>query len=209
MSRTTSSPSKLFGAQFLARRILLAGVALLCAAFAQAPLAAEPASKDAGKALPPEPSGYRMENYRAPTPATLSGARVIDVGEAYRLWSEKTAIFIDALPRAPKPANLPAGTIWRDQPRFNIPGSAWLGDVGYGELSRERDAYFRRHLEQLTGGDRDKALVFYCKAECWMSWNAGKRAMEEYGYRRVLWFPQGTDAWEAAGHPLEEDQPEP
>ena len=27
---------------------------------------------------PPEPDGYRMEDYRAPVPATLAGARVLD-----------------------------------------------------------------------------------------------------------------------------------
>src|SRR5262249_29147582 len=30
-----------------------------------------------GEDAPPEPAGYRTDNYRAPTPATLAGARVI------------------------------------------------------------------------------------------------------------------------------------
>lgn len=158
--------------------------------------------------LPPEPAGYRMENYLAPTPAALRGAEVIGAAQAHAQWQTKSTIFIDAMPHVPKPANLPAGTIWRGKPRFNIPGSAWLADVGYGALSGERDAYFRRHLQRLTGGDKSRPLVFYCKAHCWMSWNAAKRAIEEYGYVRVQWFPDGTEAWGAAGYPLEEDQPE-
>ena len=33
--------------------------------------------RDAASAEVPEPDGYRLEDYRAPTPATLRGAKVI------------------------------------------------------------------------------------------------------------------------------------
>ena len=55
--------------------------------------------------------------------------------EAETIWRAKTGIFIDVLPRPPKPSNLPAGTIWRDKPRLDIPGSIWLPDTGYGKLA--------------------------------------------------------------------------
>ncbi len=42
--------------------------------------------------------------------------------------------------------------------------------------------YFRRSLERLTGGDKNKSIVFYCDPNCWMSWNAAKRALIELGY---------------------------
>lgn len=155
-----------------------------------------------------EPPDYRMENYQAPTPSTLKGARVVSTAEARALWEQKAAVFIDSMPRAPKPKNLPANTIWRDIPRFNIPGSAWLVDVGYGALSGERDEYFRSHLRQLTGRDHAKAILFYCKAACWMSWNAAKRALE-YGYTNVIWYPEGSEGWSAAGFDLKEDRPLP
>ena len=52
----------------------------LTALFAVLPLCA------AGLAnLPPEPQGYRMEDYRAPTPATLRGALAIDTSAATKL----------------------------------------------------------------------------------------------------------------------------
>jgi len=41
-----------------------------------------------------------------------------------------------------------------------------------------------------------------------MSWNAAKRAIE-WGYRLIVWFPDGTDAWRAAGLALEEAEPVP
>jgi rhodanese-related sulfurtransferase len=36
-----------------------------------------------------------------------------------------------------------------------------------------------------------------------MSWNAARRAITEYGFEEVLWYPLGTDGWEAAGLSLQ------
>ena len=156
----------------------------------------------------PEPGGYRTENYRAPVPATLSGARVLTTAEAEAIWREKTGVFIDVLPRAPKPPNLPEGTVWRDKPRFNIPGSTWLPDTGYGKLAKPTEDYLRRGLERASGGNPATLLVIYCQENCWMSWNAAKRVLS-YGYSEVAWYPEGTEGWERAGLPVEESQPEP
>ncbi len=160
-----------------------------------------------GAAPPPEPPGYRMDAYRAPGPATLAGARVVSTAEAHRLWQEKGAVFIDVLPRPPKP-DLPAGTVWREQPRFGIPGSIWLPDVGYGALSPEMERYYRENLARATSGDPGRTIVIYCLAECWMSWNAARRALE-WGYGDVVWYPDGTDGWSFEGHPTEEYAPVP
>jgi PQQ-dependent catabolism-associated CXXCW motif protein len=157
---------------------------------------------------PPEPDGYRLENYRAPTPSSLAGARTVDTIEAARLWREKSAVFVDVMPQAPRPANLPAGTIWRDKPRFTIPGSAWLPDTGYGELAVTTEAYLRAGLTTLTGGDRAKPVVVFCLRDCWMSWNAARRAVA-WGYTNVIWYPDGTDGWQVADLPLEQVQPLP
>jgi PQQ-dependent catabolism-associated CXXCW motif protein len=155
----------------------------------------------------PEPDGYRMENYRAPTPGTLSGARVLTTGEAAVLWKAGGAAFVDVMPQPPRP-NLPAGTVWRDKPRHNIPGSLWLPDTGYGALAAATEDYFTNGLATASGGDQTKLLVIYCQRDCWMSWNAAKRALA-YGYRNVAWFPDGSDGWQEADLPLEESQPAP
>jgi PQQ-dependent catabolism-associated CXXCW motif protein len=153
-------------------------------------------------AAPPEPAGYRMKDYRAPTPATLQGATVLSTDEAMAHWQKRDAVFIDVLPHAPRPAGLPAGTIWRDKPREDLPGSIWLPDTGYGALAPVMQQYFERGLVQATGGKRDRLLVFYCLANCWMSWNAAKRAIS-LGYTNVAWYPDGTDGWSAQHLPLE------
>src|SRR5882757_11295153 len=155
-----------------------------------------------------EPDGYRTENYRTPVPATLAGARVLTTAEAEAVWRAGTAVFIDVLPRAPKPPNLPAGTIWRDKPRLNIPGSVWLPDTGYGALAPVMENYLRANVARISAGDRAKMLVVYCQRACWMSWNAAKRILA-MGYPNVAWYPDGTDGWEEAGLPLQESKPEP
>jgi PQQ-dependent catabolism-associated CXXCW motif protein len=156
----------------------------------------------------PEPGEYRTENYRSPVPATLAGARVLTTADAESIWKAKAGIFIDVLPRAPKPQNLPEGTVWRDKPRLNIPGSVWLPDTGYGKLAAATESYLRQGLARASGGDNAMLLVIYCQADCWMSWNAAKR-IQSYGYRNVAWYPDGTDGWERAGLPLSESQPQP
>ena len=157
----------------------------------------------------PEPDGYRLEDYRAPTPATLHGARAIGTAEAEAIWRSHSASFIDVLPRPPRPRDLPAGTLWRDKPRANIPGSIWLPDTGYGELAPSMAGYFASGLEKATHGDHARVLVLYCLADCWMSWNAAKRALA-LGYSDVAWYREGTDGWLAAGLPLQQDAtPEP
>jgi PQQ-dependent catabolism-associated CXXCW motif protein len=157
---------------------------------------------------PPEPDEYRADNYRAPVPATLGGARVLTTEQAETIWRAGSGSFIDVLPRPPKPQNLPEGTIWREKPRRNIPGSVWLPDTGYGKLAAATEDYLRRGLERASGGDNAKLLVIYCQADCWMSWNAAKRVLS-YGYSNVAWYPEGTDGWEGADLPTAESQPEP
>lgn len=147
-----------------------------------------------------EPEGYRDAPYRARVPETLAGATVLDTPDAHILWAEGRAVFIDVLPQAPKPEGLPEGTVWREAPRESIPGALWLPNVGYAVLAAAEDIYFRDGLQHATRADRGRPLVFFCLDECWMSWNAAKRALE-YGYTDVHWFPEGTDGWTFEDYP--------
>jgi PQQ-dependent catabolism-associated CXXCW motif protein len=154
----------------------------------------------------PEPAEYRMENYKAPVPATLKGAKVVTTQEAIALWKSKAAVFVDVLAHDPKPANLPEGTIWKEKVREDIPGSVWLANVGYGVINKETEAYYRKGLTDLLGDDKNRKVLFYCMENCWMSWNAARRAVE-WGYKSVLWYPLGTDGWAAAGQPTRKNEP--
>ena len=78
--------------------------------------------------------------------------------EAEVLLKAGSAVFIDVYPRAPKPPNLPAGTVWRDPTHMTIEGAHWLPNVGYGVLSEEFESYFKTRLARLTDGDRARPV---------------------------------------------------
>ncbi len=190
-----------------ARRLMLNFV-IATALVAPLPAFAEAIDPGVKASTVAEPESYRLDEYRKPVPASLKGATVVSGEEASKLWTDGAAVFIDVYPHAPKPPNLPAGTIWREPQHFSIENAKWLPNIGYGNLSPETEAYFKRHLESLSSGDKAKALVFFCVRNCWMSWNAAKRALT-YGYTNVIWFSEGTDAWQEIGQPIEQAKPEP
>ena len=155
-----------------------------------------------------EPSDYRMTDFLAPVPCTLAGAEVLST-EALRLLIERDPpLLIDVLPSPRRPEGLREGTPWLPPVRRNIPGTVWLPNTGFGELPVEEETYLGSNLERLTRGDRSRSIVFYCLANCWMSWNAARRALA-WGYGSVLWYPHGTESWDAAGLPLAESTPVP
>ena len=57
-------------------------------------------------AQPPEPEGYRMDDYRAPSPATVAGGVMLDTDAAHQLWESRAAVWIDVLPAPRRPENL-------------------------------------------------------------------------------------------------------
>jgi PQQ-dependent catabolism-associated CXXCW motif protein len=152
--------------------------------------------------------GYRIADFMAAVPQEVPGAIFVDTVEVRSLVGSGEVVLIDVLPAPPKPANLPRSALWLPPQRRNIPGSVWLPNVGYGRLSDALEDYFRRNLRRLSGGRADQKIVVYCLANCWMSWNAAKRA-GAYGYSRVYWYADGTTGWESAGLPLTPSEPVP
>lgn len=151
----------------------------------------------AGADTVPEPVGYRGEPYRAPVPATLSGAQVIDAAQAVALHAQGAA-FLDVMPRKIRPQGLAEGTIWNEPPHQTIPGAVWLWNTGYDRLAAAEEARLRDGLTRARQHDADRPVVIFCRADCWMSWNASKRALE-WGLGPVIWFPGGTEGWLLAG----------
>ena len=197
MNRTSSS--RIDGAR-LTRGLLAAGIVFSLLTFAGPPLLAQDVL---------EPFDYKMDDYRTPTPKTLEGAKVVTVQQARAIWHAGKTVFIDVMPRPVKPADLPNDTLWRDKVRESIPGAVWLPNTGYGQLPPDVDEFFRKSLDELTAGNKAKPLLLFCMANCWMSWNAAKRAIEDYGYTDVTWFPQGTDGWGFPDAPLVKVEPRP
>ena len=121
------------------------------------PRPTEPPPARAGQGVVPEPEGYHGEPYRAPVPATLRGAEVVDDAAAHALWRAGIP-FLDLLPTPVRPANLPPGTLWRDPPHETIPGAIWLANTGYDALDPETEAYFRAALARVSDGRKDAPL---------------------------------------------------
>ena len=151
----------------------------------------------------PEPAGYRTDNYRAPTPATVAGGKVLDTAGLRALIGRQHPVLVDVLAKQPKPKDRDPAQLWIEPKRDDIPGSVWLPNTGYGDLAPDSRQYLVAALEKLTGGDKAKPVVFYCDKGCWMSWNAAKRAATELGYTDVYWYPEGVQGWKEAGLDLE------
>jgi PQQ-dependent catabolism-associated CXXCW motif protein len=151
-------------------------------------------------------TGFRMERYRAPVPETVPGGRTVETEEVAALAEEGGTVLIDTFPgkgAGPDPEN----GAWRmAEPHETIPGAVWLPGIGFGALDMQQEDYFRRNLERLTGGDESAAVLFFCKADCWHSWNAARRAAQ-WGYDNVMWYPTGSDGWREGGFGMEPAEP--
>lgn len=141
-------------------------------------------------------AGYRIKNYRAPVPSIAPYATTLSTAELQQAIKEDEVLLIDVLPTPFR-----AGKFIDTADHKNIPNSNWLPNTGKGVLDPFTSAYFAKKLHELTAGNRQHKLVFYCKTDCWMSWNACRRAAEE-GYQNILWYSEGIDGWQKAGLPL-------
>lgn len=173
------------------RRGLLA--LLLCAL----PALADPAV--------PVPDGYRMDDYRAPVPDSVPGAAVVDTTTLQSMIAAGQAVLVDVLPAPRRPDGMRPDMPWLPARHRTLPGSVWWPEVGRGVLAADLEMRFRQRLMQVALPGR--VVVFFCLNDCWMSWNAARRA-GGYGVQ-AAWYPEGADGWARAGLPLQEVRPDP
>lgn len=154
----------------------------------------------------PVPGSYRLDDYRAPVPDTVPGAEVLHIPEMQERVARRDAVLIDVLPAPRRPPVMRPGTPWLPARHPSLPGSLWWPDVGRGALSEPVQRRLQQRLHDVTRDDPGRQVVFYCLANCWMSWNAARRA-GELGFR-AAWFPEGLDGWQALGLPMQDIVPE-
>ncbi len=120
----------------------------------------------------------------APTPTSIPGARVIKTLELKALLeTDKNVVVVDVLD---------------SKTRKSIPGAFWLSGAGDGQFFAAEKTRFATALEKLTGGDKNRPIVFLCfNSECWLSYNASLHALEA-GYKDVIWYRGGTNSWTGA-----------
>ncbi len=147
--------------------------------------------------------GYRSRRYRAPTPESMQEAEVLDTQQLVALLEVQPGIaLINVLPLTQ------FGNDFVLKKTFSqIKGSIWLPNVGRGQISPAMERWFFNQLDQQTGGNKKHPVVLYCQADCWMSWNAIKRAAKR-GYSQLYWYRNGMDGWREHALPVVEAIPE-
>ena len=153
-------------------------------------------------------SGYRISQYRAPMPLSVPGGTLVTLEELQSLHTERAAILLDVMASEGAGPDPVTGFWHVPKPHLDMAGSVWLPDVGKGVLTPAMEAYFKDNLARLTAGDMHRSVIIYCQADCWMSWNAVKRAAS-YGYDALSWYPDGTDGMRDWDVPLVPASPVP
>lgn len=149
--------------------------------------------------------GYRIARYRAPTRIAPHGVGRIAPAAAAQLRPDVDALFIDVLPA--EGASRDETGQWRlARPHEGIARSHWFPEAGRGAPDPGIADWFRRGVDRLTHGRRDRMIIAYCLSDCWMGWNAAKR-LRAWGYTNVWWMAEGTDGWRDLGLPLVDDRP--
>jgi PQQ-dependent catabolism-associated CXXCW motif protein len=129
--------------------------------------------------------GFRRARYRAPVDRAPDPATRIPLDRA--LAMQGRGIWIDVLPA-------------QVEPHDTIPGALWYPETGRAPVDPARWQALR---ERVAGHD---PVIVFCRADCWMSWNAARRLARE-GVPGVLWLAEGIDGWHDAGRALVPAQP--
>jgi PQQ-dependent catabolism-associated CXXCW motif protein len=136
-----------------------------------------------------KPQSYLQSKVSAVTPTGIPGGQAVTTPQLVELMN----IF----------GNLVIVDVWNNSSHNKIPGSVHLGFAGQGgSFNDEVQVRLKASLAELTDGQRDRPLVFYCMGTpCWESYNAALRAIV-MGYSRVYWYRGGVQAWVEAKLPV-------
>ena len=136
--------------------------------------------------VPPTPELHDGQMH-GPTPNQIPGGQVITtMGVKALLEKQIGAQMVDVLGAE---ASLPDA----------IPAVFASAAGSFDDRTQDKLA---RMLAAVTRNNPETPLVFFCGgSECWMSYNAALRAIA-LGYRNVLWYRGGLEAWRHAGLPL-------
>ena len=158
-------------------------------------------------------NGFRGIPYKAPTPEAVPGGVTLDFAEDVQdLLATSNTLPVNVSPITLSPAAKNGKRIWimkagKDQSQ--IPGSVWLPNVGLQTLDPDMMHYLENNLAVYTDNNKERGLLFYCTADCWMSWNTVIRVGRDLGYTNLYWYPSGIDGWKERELPVEMGSPIP
>ena len=137
-------------------RIISQAISLLIASF----IATAPVAMSQEADFDPE-TGLRIHHYTDPVPNEVPGGTVVDTAGVKRLIDAGRVVLIDVLSISGVRYDELDGT-WSDyEPRYNIPGSIWLPNVGYGKPSPDMLKYFLDTVNEATDGDKGYPILIY------------------------------------------------
>lgn len=134
--------------------------------------------------------GYRSKIYRSPTPTQTSFAKVVDSQDILKLKKESENLVIVNV----DPLDMDGSTFIQAKPHDGIVNSIWLPNVGYGQIDEMTTRYLVKNLNLAMNNNSNTIFLFYCKIDCWMSWNAARRA-SSLGFKNILWYKNGIETW--------------
>ena len=135
--------------------------------------------------VPPQSQLRDGDSLHAPTPLSIPGGQVIGTRQLSELLGD---------------AQRNALVFQVHGSQQTLPNAISAGPASQGgSFNDDTQRGFGEFLQRTVGGDMARPLVFYCASNyCWMSYNAALRAIN-LGYRNVLWYRGGLDAWTHAG----------
>lgn len=127
-----------------------------------------------------------------PTPNQIPGGQVITTKGLLPLLQQGMTVHV-------------FDSLGGEQTLPNAIPAVWTAQGGsYDDATQQQMAQM---LRQLTRGNNVAPLVFYCGGpQCWMSYNSALRAIQ-LGYRNVLWYRGGMEAWHKAGQQFVQARP--
>ena len=134
----------------------------------------------------------RSAPYTAPTPTVIPGATVIATRDLRSL--------VEAVPGSGPNDRPVLVDVASGEGHATLPGAIWIPGAGRGtSFVDPLQAQFVDLMSKITGGDKSRAVVFFCvNVQCWLSYNAALRAVAA-GYTRVSWYRGGIASWRDAG----------
>jgi PQQ-dependent catabolism-associated CXXCW motif protein len=145
--------------------------------------------------------GYRATRYRAPVDRPPAPARRIALADALKLEPGHDALFVDVLPVESGHRD-PATGQWRlSLAHETVPGALWHPETGRSPVDPGLWRGLVAAVAAARAGRPRLPVVLFCRADCWMGWNAARR-LTQGGTRRVYWLAEGIDGWHGAGRAL-------
>lgn len=171
------------------RRALLAGLMLALAppALAQA-------------AAPFDAQGYRNAAFRAPVDRDPAPATAMAMADARRL-APGAVLFVDVLPAEGAHRDSASGRWTLAVPHATIPGALWFPETGRAPPDPLLWQALLSRVMAFRQAHPAAPIVLFCRADCWMSWNAARR-LALAGVPSVRWLAEGIEGWHDAGGAL-------